>query len=402
MVQFNQPAITTFLLGFFAFVLSFKTPSDKTDCCDSPRLSISGKVIDAETLSPIPNSHVYISGTTIGTVTDEEGNFKVNGLVLGRHTLVISHVSYELVPIEITLIDKDTDLGVIKMKIKIQATYSVEVSSKNDSEWNRNIKRFNKSVFGEFYEKDKIQIPNEYNLNYRYTDLPEKVGESKSSPYTGRKYDLIETGKGISLEEPFNLEIHNGYTGYILDYAVQDYYVGLQTEDFILGYMRFEAMVPKDEVQKEEWKKNREKAYYGSLNHFLKSLVNRDFINEGYDVRITDLSPYDAKKRGKRKRAKVDTLSGGDITDRFTISDTEFENIKKIEFSEFLEFEYWNEANETGGVQKSWLKLRDQAILVYDNGVMVDPTSVFLFGYLISEGLYEILPFDYLPDGKDQ
>jgi len=397
----NLTTTTTFLLGLFAFVLSFKTPIVETDCCDSPRLSISGKVIDAETLSPIPNCHVYISGTTIGTVTDEDGNFKIKGLVLGRYTLVISHLSYELVPVDITLIDKDDDLGEIKMKIKVQATYSVEVYNKNDPEWNRNIRRFNKSVFGEYYEKDKIQIPNEYNLNYWYTDIPEKLGE-KEFKYSKSRYDIVTTGKGISLEEPFDLEIHNSFTGYLLDFSVQDYYVGLQTEDFILGYMRFEEMVPKDENQKVNWKENREKAYYGSLNHFFKSLLNGKFIDEGYEIRVTDLNPFDAKKRSKRKRANVDTLAGKNIPNRFLISDTEFENIKRIEFDEFLEFEYWKEADAKGGVQKSWLKLRDKAILVYDNGVLVDPTSVYLYGYLISEGLYEILPFDYSPDGKDQ
>jgi len=404
-MQFNQPAIATFLLGFFAFALSFNTPSVETDCCDAPRLSISGKVIDAETLSPIPNCHVYISGTTIGTVTDEEGNFKVNGLILGRHTLVISHVSYELVPVDITLIDKDDDLGEIKMKVKVQVTYSVEVSGKNDSEWNRNVKRFNKSVFGEFYDESKILIPNEYNINYMYSDIPEKLGEQEIRSKRGNavvRGTIIAKGKGISLDEPFDLEIHNEYTGYILDYAVQDYYVGLQTEDYILGYMRFEEMTPKDAAQKEAWGKNREKAYYGSLNHFFKTLLSGQFMDEGFEVRITDLSPFDVKKRSKRKRAKVDTLSGNNIPNRFIISDTEFENIKKIEFSEFLEFEYWNEVDKKGKAQKSWLKLRDKAILVYDNGVLVDPSSVFLFGYLISEGLYEILPFDYSPDGKDQ
>jgi len=401
-MQFNQPAIATFLLGFFAFVLSFNTPSVKTDCCDSPRLSISGKVIDAETLSPIPNCHVYISGTTIGTVTDEEGNFKVNGLVLGRHILVISHVSYELVPVDITLINKDADLGEIKMKIKIQESYSVEVNSKEDAAWNQNLERFKKSVFGKFYEKDKILLPDVSNLNYAYSGSVIKEGYIRTFSNPENELYFINKGIGIFFNKPFTLEIQNHYTGYTLNYAVQDYYVGVESEDFILGYMRFEEMTPIDQSQKEEWKKNREKAYYGSLNHFLKSLIEGDFTNEGYEARITNLSPFDASKRRKIKRAKVDTLFGKNITDRFIISDTEFDNIKKIEFDEFLEFEYWNETTEKGGPQKSWLKLREKEILVYDNGVLVDPTSVFLFGYLIWEGLYEILPLDYLPDGKDQ
>jgi len=401
-MQLNQPAIATFLLGFFAFVLSFKTPSVKTDCCDSPRLSISGKVIDAETLSPIPNCHVYISGTTIGTVTDEEGNFKVNGLVLGRHTLVISHVSFELVPVDITLIDKNADLGEIKMKIRVQEMYSVEVKSKEDAAWNKNLQRFEKSVFGEFYEEDKIQMPNINNLNYAYSGSSIEEGYQRAFSSSRAEMYYINKGIGIFLYKPFNLEIHNEHTGYILDYAVQDYYVGIESEDFILGYMRFEEMKPIDDAQKAEWKENRKKAYYGSLNHFFKSLLNGKFIDKGYEIRVTDLNPFDAKKRSKRKRANVDTLAGKNIPNRFLISDTEFENIKRIEFSEFLEFEYWNEMDKNGEPQRSWLKLRDEVILVYDNGVLVDPTSVFLYGYLISEGLYEILPFDYVPDDKEQ
>lgn len=400
-MRLNQSLLSSFFFSLIAIVPSLFYPAGEIDCCDYSRLSISGRVIDAETLSPIPNSHVYISGTTFGTLTNEDGKFELNGLTLGRHTLVISHVGYELVPVDITIIDKDAEIGEIKLKIKVQESYSVEINSQKDTTWSQNLRRFKKSAFGEFYDDAKIQIPNIHNLNYAYSGSSVEDGYLRAFSSLKTELYFIEEGIGIFLNNPFSLEIQNSHTGYILDYAIRDFYVGIESEDFILGYMRFEEMPPEDEIEKDTWEKNREDAYYGSLRHFLKSLINGDFTNEGYDVRITDLDPWDSKKRRKRKRAKVDTLTGTNIENRFKVSETEFENIKKIEFDEYIEIEFWNESDKNGETQKSWLKLKEKVLLVYDNGVLVDPKSVYLFGYLFSEGLYETLPFDYSPTIKN-
>jgi len=45
---------------------------------------ISGKVIDIETQQPIPFVSIWLEGTTVGTISDEYGNYEVNNITVGR------------------------------------------------------------------------------------------------------------------------------------------------------------------------------------------------------------------------------------------------------------------------------------------------------------------------------
>ncbi len=61
---------------------------------------ITGNVTSADEGTPIPGASVVVKGTTIGTVTDVDGNFTLN--VPGNETLVISFVGMKPVEIPIT------------------------------------------------------------------------------------------------------------------------------------------------------------------------------------------------------------------------------------------------------------------------------------------------------------
>ena len=59
--------------------------------------SISGKVVDATTGEELIGATVLITGTTIGTITDFDGNFTLKNLSPGTYNISISFVSYETV-----------------------------------------------------------------------------------------------------------------------------------------------------------------------------------------------------------------------------------------------------------------------------------------------------------------
>ena len=54
---------------------------------------IKGVVKDSETKEPLIGASVQIDGTTVGTITDLDGSFVLNG-VKGETTIVVSYVSY--------------------------------------------------------------------------------------------------------------------------------------------------------------------------------------------------------------------------------------------------------------------------------------------------------------------
>src|SRR6218665_743280 len=62
--------------------------------------SVSGKVSDSKG-DGVPGASVSVKGTTTGTITDAEGNFKINVPNAGG-TLVISSIGYKTVELQVT------------------------------------------------------------------------------------------------------------------------------------------------------------------------------------------------------------------------------------------------------------------------------------------------------------
>jgi hypothetical protein len=57
---------------------------------------VTGKVTDAETQQGLPGVSIRIDGTTSGTITDAEGNFKFNSAVTpGSYSLIASFIGYK-------------------------------------------------------------------------------------------------------------------------------------------------------------------------------------------------------------------------------------------------------------------------------------------------------------------
>lgn len=56
--------------------------------------SISGKVTDAETASPLPGADVMLKGTSLGASTDLDGNYTMLSVPPGSYTLRVSYIGY--------------------------------------------------------------------------------------------------------------------------------------------------------------------------------------------------------------------------------------------------------------------------------------------------------------------
>ncbi len=80
------------LIFVLTFIVSYAFSQELTQ-------TIRGKVIDKLTQMPVIGANVYLPGSNpvIGTVSDEEGNFKLQNVPIGRHTLRVSSVGYNSV-----------------------------------------------------------------------------------------------------------------------------------------------------------------------------------------------------------------------------------------------------------------------------------------------------------------
>ncbi|HOL29301.1 MAG TPA: carboxypeptidase-like regulatory domain-containing protein, partial [Paludibacteraceae bacterium] len=57
--------------------------------------AIEGKVLDKKTKEPLVGASILIEGTSRGTTTDIDGNFKISELDPGKYKLIVSYVSYK-------------------------------------------------------------------------------------------------------------------------------------------------------------------------------------------------------------------------------------------------------------------------------------------------------------------
>jgi len=62
---------------------------------DEPSGTVTGKILDATTGEALIGANVFVTGTTIGTITDFDGNYTLANVSTGTHSISASYVSYE-------------------------------------------------------------------------------------------------------------------------------------------------------------------------------------------------------------------------------------------------------------------------------------------------------------------
>lgn len=78
------------------------------------QVTISGKVVDSASNEPLAGASVFAQNTTLGTVTDKEGNFSLQ-LKSGGYELIISFTGYQSQEFRITdNRNQDVRIGLIK------------------------------------------------------------------------------------------------------------------------------------------------------------------------------------------------------------------------------------------------------------------------------------------------
>lgn len=337
--------------------------------------TISGKVFDLGNFQPVEFCNVFIVGTTMGAATDSLGNYSFEVNRTGTYELVFSHVAYrpEIIDIEVTT--DSLKLDPMPLNIDTRFVDEVVVTGKKDRRWQRQYDRFIGYAMGKHYRERMVEITNPY------------VVEFKNS------------GKGMLTEsQPFNLSMINDYTGYEVNFLVQRVFLS-KSNQFVVGYPGFKALSSEDMDKEAEWDKNRKKAYHGSLRHIFKSVLEKKLKSEGFDAQLTENKPKrfsgPAAKILPINNDKTINLTDENLRKHITILDTKNEQIKRLVFNNILKVVYLKELDQFGNPQSTLIEALDGEVLVYTNGIPVNPTSLKLYGYLSTEGLYEMLPFEY-------
>jgi CarboxypepD_reg-like domain len=401
--MFKLPAILLLLLCF-----SFSSFSQKT---------IKGKVINAATTEPVAGSSVFISNSSKGTVTDKSGYFELTEIPAGKHDLIISSIGYETSVYSFTSEQLPLQLR-IEMNIKVKELENVVVEPSVEEGWDKWGKLFTDNFLGQTPEAAQCKIKNYKKIRFRFYKKSNRL---------------------IAFSDE-QLIIENKALGYIIKYQLEDFEVNFRTQiSMYAGYPLFEEM----EKNKKRWVKNRDKTYYGSMMHFMRSLYKDKLAENGYEVRRMVREPNLEKERVKKiyrqirrepggiiRIGAVDTVSKDssnyyervmqqkDYTDIYarailtkdsllvrqspgyiSIYFTDYLAItysKELEAKEYLAF-FNEKRNPT--FQRSLVWLASPVLIEIDEkGAYFPPQQVFLTSYWgWQEKISSLLPLDYMP-----
>ncbi|GAB5523948.1 MAG: hypothetical protein Roseis2KO_18200 [Roseivirga sp.] len=337
---------------------------------------VKGAVVDYNTKKGIGDCNVYLSGTSKGSFTNAKGFFEITDVPDGIYELVFSHVTYKAHVEIIEVRGKDVSVR-SSLIVNPTSLNSVVVTNEKDRATRRRaLRKFKDFFFGKQYLESNITIQNE---------------------------DIIDLSKEedgiIKSKNPYVLQVKNNYLGYDLEYYVKEFLLS-NGNNMVLGFPKFSTQNPENPTQDLMWTENRQRAYNGSLRHFFASLLKGELEESGFEAYLTRDDPevLEDEKADyfKEKLEQKVLIDSKDLPLSITINDTEFENIKKINFAQIVEVNYTKEFGKVGGYQNSKFKMVKDYMYVYTNGVVINPSAIKLFGQWADEGTYELLPYDFV------
>jgi len=379
--------------------------------------SIDGQIVDKETGEPLIGVNVFISKTSIGATTDKDGIYTIKNISNGRYELVISMIGYAMEKKELNLfanVQLDMDFRLTTEPINMK---QIIVTKKSNKQWKKNYNVFKNAFLGNSKNGKSCKIINEYVLSFN------------------REENILSasTQKPLIIE---NMRLGYVVTYYLKGFATNNTFLRSDDESFFnfffisstkfvryTGESFFTEMEPKSERQKQQWIKNRQIAYNGSLRHFLATLGKRfdrrykmkgDSLRQRNDWLLISGSKIDPlTKEGFEVYLKEEYKKRYDyrelLNDRLVWS-TKNDNELSLSFKDKMMVKFNREGEELNYLfytfeskskpkihQTSVLKLGKDSVIFDKNGRYFEKFMIEQQEYMGWERVGDQLPFDYKP-----
>lgn len=386
----------------------------------SAQSHIQGRVVLAETGAPVPGSSIFINNTSKGTVAGADGRFRLEDVPAGKHELIISAVGYETVVYPFT--DKQLPLQLkVEMLLKVKELENVTVEPYTEEGWDKWGNTFWENFIGHTENAARCRIRNKESIRFRY---------------------FRKSNRLIAFSDEA-LQIENKALGYTISYQLEDFEINFNDKSsFFMGY----SLYNEDRKERNSWQRKRDKAYYGSLMHFMRSLYANNLAEQGFEVRRLQKIPNLEKQRvrklylfsqpvrpqegivviGPSKAQSPDSsayyqriLRQPDELDQYgyhlltadSLIAKEEDGFKLLYFPDYLLVTYkkemedpaylrWQSLGRGPAFQQSTLFLREQEpVWVERNGNYYNPRDMYFYGYWSwSDKIGDSLPLDYEPE----
>lgn len=334
---------------------------------------IAGKITDALTQQPLQGASVFCQNTTIGTVSNAEGEF---GLTLsnGGYDLVISFTGYETQSVRISNTMPEVANLTITLQAKEKNLEEVAIIATNEvaNGWEKYGSFLMDNFIGRTDNSKACEIANPEVLHFFYSK---------------KRKRLKVTGDSV-------LVINNKALGYVIKYQLDSFVHEYDNgKTLYSGYPFYEQMEGSDE-EMQVWKEKRETAYNGSVLQFLRAYHDSTLHGDGFRIELIGdgnskpspiYNPYEAPYYDTLDFKRVELFFPGKL--RVVYS-------KEKPGPEYLAA---NKLPAGTPVQISILDLAN-GIIVEENGYYFDQKDVLTLGYWAWEKMADFLPYDYHPD----
>lgn len=354
----KRRTILVLFFSFFSFIVQ-------------AQFDISGVILDSATREPLSKASVFCQNTTLGTLTNKEGEFHLS-LKSGGYDLVFSYTGYhtqtvrvsEQNKLEVLLVKKDNSMEEVVLKS------SFEVADG----WQK---------YGDFFMENFIgSTPN---ARHCVLNNPEVL-----------KFLFYKKTNRLKVLATDALLISNRALGYELRYQLDSFvYYYNNSINTYRGYCLFMEMDGSDSL-KNQWAKARVDAYNGSKLHFMHSYYDSTLIEDGFVIALLDSTndkkfnkikdPYDTTYYvGPDSTNQIEIWYPRKISVMYTRKSPEPEYLKKMNLPKSVPY------------ATSYIDLKD-AIVITENGYYYDQKDWINQGYWSWKNLADLLPYDYMPD----
>ncbi|MDN3204642.1 carboxypeptidase-like regulatory domain-containing protein [Algoriphagus sediminis] len=402
----KRPAklLKTLLLAFFLFPVFQAFAQNK----------FYGRVVEAKSKTPVPYVTIYLNNTTFGAVANLEGEFEID-VPDGNYEVIVRLLGYETLTFFINTNQLAPQGYRVELLESEQELEEIQVEEERDPSWYRNLKTFKNNFLGSSINSRKTEILNEESL----------ILNAESSPG-----ELVVSSTEV-------LKIVNENLGYQIDYILKQFSLSRKEGRVVYGG---NALFRNDEsLNNRKLKrviKNRDRAYYGSIQHLMQALYFGKAIEQGYIFKEIRRIPnperpsqelideakkiYSASENQEVKdslrinflnkeklpefaRQLIDTEISPDSFIRRTDDGRVFLEIKDLIQVSYLkeneEINYVGSANAKNvSFQKSIIDQLNSDFEIFPNGTYSDTFGLLFEGYMAWEKVGDLMPLDYLPE----
>jgi hypothetical protein len=318
---------------------------------------VRGTIIDKSDSSKISFAVIYISGTSVGTYSDINGNFELNISKNRSRPITISMVGYY----SFTISDPDSNKN-YKIYLSTKTTELNEVVVKGKrGRWQTYLKLFKGQFLGSSANALMCDIINEGDLRF---------------------FNITDTSLSAYSLNP--LIIHNKALGYDITYYLDKFIYNCQKDDkhifnetcFILGnYLFKDELLTLNKSTKIAVERRRRNVYLGSRMHFFRLLYSGNI-----------------HPKGKSVAALSESAAIPAVFLIYTKSDSKLTVSKKDSLSAYLKYNGEFSVKYKGLDSK--INVKKDSVYFEKYG-FYDPFGINFSGSLSDRRIGDLLPYDY-------